>query len=120
MISKEEVKHIAKLARLGLTEKEREKMQKELSSILDYIEKLGDEDKSSSSATERAKASEGGKKGTFFDFAVARVKKVDISVENVMRNDEVRRLKPEVRRKIIEQAPETKAGYLKVKLILNK
>jgi len=103
MISKEEVKHIAKLARLGLTEKEREKMQKELSSILDYIEKLGDEDKSSSSP-----------------FAIARVKEVDISVENVMRNDEVRRLKPEVRRKIIEQAPETKAGYLKVKLILNK
>ena len=103
MISEEEVKHIAKLARLGLTQVELKKMQKELSSILDYIEKLGDEDKSSSSP-----------------FAIARVKEVDISVENVMRNDEVRRLKPEVRRKIIEQAPETKAGYLKVKLILNK
>ncbi len=100
MITRKEVQHIAKLARLGITKKEEEKFAKELSSILDYIEKLGDEDKSSSSP-----------------FAVARVKKVDISVENVMRNDEVRSLKPEVRRKIIEQAPKTKNGYLKVKSI---
>ena len=40
MIKKEEVKHIAKLARLGLTEKEVEKFQEELSSILGYIDKL--------------------------------------------------------------------------------
>jgi aspartyl-tRNA(Asn)/glutamyl-tRNA(Gln) amidotransferase subunit C len=40
MISEEEVKHIAKLARLGLTQVEVKKMQKELSSILDYIKKL--------------------------------------------------------------------------------
>jgi len=44
MISKEEVKHIAKLARLGLTEEEIEKFQKELSAILDYIEKLKEVD----------------------------------------------------------------------------
>lgn len=40
MISKEEVKHIAKLARLELTEKEIEKMQKDLSAILDYFNLL--------------------------------------------------------------------------------
>ena len=40
MISKKEVQHIAKLARLGLTEKEIVKFQQELSSILDYAEKL--------------------------------------------------------------------------------
>lgn len=40
MISKEEVKHIAKLARLGLSDEEIKKFQKELSSILDYVEKL--------------------------------------------------------------------------------
>ncbi|MGA2417882.1 MAG: Asp-tRNA(Asn)/Glu-tRNA(Gln) amidotransferase subunit GatC [Candidatus Staskawiczbacteria bacterium] len=40
MISKEEVQHIAKLARLELTEKEIEKMQKDLSAILDYFELL--------------------------------------------------------------------------------
>ncbi|MEK9135030.1 MAG: Asp-tRNA(Asn)/Glu-tRNA(Gln) amidotransferase subunit GatC [Patescibacteria group bacterium] len=40
MLSAEEVKHIAKLARLGLTEKEVEKYQKDLSDILGYVEKL--------------------------------------------------------------------------------
>ena len=37
MISKEEVEHIAKLARLELTEKEVGKMQKDLSAILNYF-----------------------------------------------------------------------------------
>ena len=40
MLTEEEVKHIAKLARLGLTEKEVEKYQKDLSDILGYVEKL--------------------------------------------------------------------------------
>ncbi len=40
MISKEEVEHIAKLARLELTEKEIEKMQKDLTAILDYFNLL--------------------------------------------------------------------------------
>ena len=40
MISKEEVQHIAKLARLELTETEVEKMQKDLSAILDYFNLL--------------------------------------------------------------------------------
>jgi len=40
MISKEQVKHIADLARISLSEEEVVKFQKELSSILDYVEKL--------------------------------------------------------------------------------
>lgn len=40
MLKKEEVARIAKLARLGLTEEEKEKFQRELSSILEYVEKL--------------------------------------------------------------------------------
>ena len=40
MISKDEVRHIAKLARLELTESETAKMQKDLSSILDYFDLL--------------------------------------------------------------------------------
>ena len=40
MIPKEEVRRIAKLARLELTEKEIEKMQKDLSEILDYFNLL--------------------------------------------------------------------------------
>lgn len=40
MLSKEEVQHIAALARIGLTDKETEKYQKDLSAILDYFQKL--------------------------------------------------------------------------------
>lgn len=40
MISKEEVQHIAGLARIGLDEKEIEKFSKDLSSILDWVEQL--------------------------------------------------------------------------------
>ena len=39
MITKKEVEYIAKLARLGLSEAEKEKYSKELSGILDYMKK---------------------------------------------------------------------------------
>lgn len=44
MITKQEVEHIAKLARIGLTEKEIEKFRRELSAILDYVKKLNELD----------------------------------------------------------------------------
>ena len=40
MLTKEEVKHIADLARIELSEKETEKYQAQLGKILDYMEKL--------------------------------------------------------------------------------
>lgn len=40
MLTKEEIKHLAELARLELTEKETEKYQKQLSEILDYMDIL--------------------------------------------------------------------------------
>jgi aspartyl-tRNA(Asn)/glutamyl-tRNA(Gln) amidotransferase subunit C len=94
VINKEEVKHIAKLARLGLTEKEIEQLQKELSSILDYFEKLKKVDISGIEPTTHS-----------------------ILVENVMRDDERRKSKVESR-KLLDLAPETKESYLKVKSIL--
>ena len=54
MITREEVQHIAKLARLGLTEQEVEKYQKELSAILGYIEKLKEVDVSKVEPTSQA------------------------------------------------------------------
>jgi len=42
MISRKEVRHVAKLARLELTEKETEFFQKDLNSILNYVEALKD------------------------------------------------------------------------------
>lgn len=93
MLSKEEVEHIAKLARLGLSKKEIAKFQKELSSILDYIEKLKEVDVSGVEPTSHS-----------------------VLVENVMRKD--RPARPKAARKLMELAPETKDGYLKVKSIL--
>ena len=130
MILKKEVEHIAKLARLGLTEKEIEKFQRELSKILDYIEKLGDEDESSSSPFAAARVVKKDKSFLHPSLRLGQVKKRTkssspveptshpIKAENVMRNDEVRRLKPEVRRKLVEMAPEKKAGFLKTKSII--
>ena len=102
MITKEEVKHIAKLARLGLNEKEVEKFRKELSKILDYIEKLKEVDISNVEPTSHS-----------------------IQVENVMRSDEFQIANFKLpgnrevgAKKLMELAPETKNGYLKTKPIL--
>jgi len=93
MVTKEEVQHIAKLARLGLDEKEVEKFQKELSSILDYIEKLREADVSGVDPLSHP-----------------------FEVKNVSRKDEVSITADS--QKLLELAPEEKKGYLKVKSIL--
>ena len=95
MITKKEVEHIAKLARLGLTEEEKEKMQKELSSVLGYMEKLKE-----------------------LDISKVEPTSYSIKIENVMREDQSKEKKLETRKKLIEMAPEKKEGYLKTKSIL--
>ncbi len=44
MITPEQVKHIAKLARLGLQDNDVDKFAKQLSSIMEYVEKLNEVD----------------------------------------------------------------------------
>ena len=110
MITKEEVQHIAKLARLGLTEKEIEKFQGELSSILDYIEKLKEVDISKVEPTSHSITRALAKGG---DEASAS----STEVKNVMREDKSQKSKVKSQ-KLLELAPETKDGYLKVKSIL--
>ena len=94
MISKKEVKHIAKLARLGLSEKEMEKMEKELSSILEYFEKLKEVDVSQIEPTFHS-----------------------VPIENVMREDKINEKCKMQSAKLLYLAPDTKDGYLKVKSI---
>jgi aspartyl/glutamyl-tRNA(Asn/Gln) amidotransferase C subunit len=90
MISKEEVQHIAKLARLELTEKEVEKMQKDLSAILDYFDLL-----------KRAPKTKG----------------VDSQTPGVCtRKDEVIS-SHDIAGELIRQAPDKKDDYIKVKNI---
>ena len=91
MISKEEVEHIAKLARLELTGEEVEKMQKDLSAILDYFDLLKKAPK-----------------------AEKTVVKGDLSA---FRKDEVISI-PGLKDEIIEATPDKKDGYIKVKTIL--
>jgi len=91
MISKEEVQHIAKLARLELTETEVTKMQKDLSAILDYFDLL-----------KKAPKPELTKKEG--DLSATRKDDV-VSSYNA-------------RDRIIELAPDKKDDYIKVKTIL--
>ena len=95
MITKKEVQHVAKLARLGLSEKEIEKMQKELSVILEYIDLLKEIDVSKI-------------KPTFHS----------VLIENVMREDEAKRESPQIINKLLDEAPSKEEGYVKVKEIL--
>ena len=96
MILKDEVKHVAKLARLGLNSREIEKMQKELSAILEYIEKLKEVNISKVEPTYHS-----------------------IKVENVVREDKAREDRGERRvRKLLDLTPKIKEDYLKVKSIL--
>jgi len=93
MITKKEVKLVAKLARLGITKKEEEKFSRELSLILNYVEKLKEVDISKTLPTSHS-----------------------IKIENVMREDKSSKSKVQSS-KLLKLAPETKNGYLKVKSI---
>ena len=95
MISKDEIKHIAKLARLELSGKELQKMGKELSLILDYIEKLKEVDISK------------------VDF-----KKSLYKSKGITREDKEISTSLEDRSRIMDLAPEKKDNYLKTKKIL--
>ena len=93
MLTKEEIVKIAQLARIELTEKEVEKFQKELSTVLEYVEELKQVDV------------EGLEE-------VAQV----TGLVNVQREDKV--VDYGNREEILAIAPETKDGYYKVKAIL--
>jgi len=95
MISKAEVKHVAKLARLGLRDREIEEMQKNLTSILDYIKLLEE-----------------------IDISPIRPTFHSITIENVMRQDKVYGEKPEIVEKMIIQAPQREKRHIRVKGIL--
>jgi len=97
MITKQEIQHIAKLARLELSGKEIEKYRKEFSAILDYVGKLGEIEAEISDLTPSPYSME---------------------ITNVMRKDQVNAKHKESNAKLLELIPEMKNGYLKVKSIL--
>lgn len=97
-ISKKDVEHIAKLARLGLSDKEKDKYSKELSEILDYMKKLSRVDTKSIEPTAQV-----------------------TGLENIFRKDEnPLEVDTEKVKKIIGQAPERENNFIKTKKILDK
>ena len=81
MIDREQVLHVAKLARLRLTDEEVERMSGELSSILDHIETIGELDLEGVAPTSHV-----------------------VELENVLRDDEPR---PSLPREVaLEPAPD--------------
>ena len=95
MISKEEIKHIAKLARLDLSEEEITKAQKELSAVLDYFNLLKEAD-------------------------ISGIELVSHSLEkkNILREDKAEEREEEASKKMISQAPDRKEEFIKVRAIL--
>ncbi len=93
-LSKKEVEHIALLARLGLTEAEKEKFAKQLSSILDYVEQLKEVETEGIEPTAQV-----------------------TGLENVMRPDVIEKCPKEIMKKLIELAPESEDNLVKTKSV---
>lgn len=94
------IKHIASLARIKLTEKEEEKMKDELASVLKYIDKLNEVN---TEGVEPLYQTTG--------------------LVNSAREDEYRKdfeLNEDLYSKLIGQAPEKEKGFVKVKSVLNR
>ena len=89
----EEVKHIALLARLGLSETELEKFREQLSNILENFEILQQVDTSAVPPTAQA-----------------------ITMENVLRDDETMPSLPV--EEVLANAPSQEEGHFKVRAVL--
>ena len=89
MIDRDQVLHVARLARLRLDDAEVERMAGELSTILDHIEKIGELDLEDVEPTSHV-----------------------IQLENVLREDKPRPSWP--RERILEGAPDVAEGGFRV------
>jgi aspartyl-tRNA(Asn)/glutamyl-tRNA(Gln) amidotransferase subunit C len=92
-LSLEQVEHVADLARLALTEEEKELFCEQLSSILEYAERLQELDTGAIPPTASV-----------------------LPLENVMRDDEVRPSLP--RGEAMQNAPAQSDGYFQVPVVL--
>jgi len=92
-ITKQEVQHVAKLARLELSEQEQEKLTDQLSGILTYVEKLNELDTKGVEPTAHV-----------------------LNINNVMRDDVIAESLSQER--ALANAPEKAAGHYKVPRII--
>lgn len=97
-ITRKDVEHIARLARIRLGEAEEAKFEKELSGILEFVAKLNEVD------TSQVEPLTGGTELT-----------------SVMRDDEARNQESGVQnRELVEAAPKHEGGYVEVKAVFNR
>jgi aspartyl-tRNA(Asn)/glutamyl-tRNA(Gln) amidotransferase subunit C len=89
VLSRDQVLHVARLARLELTDEEVERFGSELSKVLDHIEKIGELDLEDVEPTSHV-----------------------VEIENVLRADEPRPSLP--REKALESAPDAALGGFRV------
>jgi aspartyl-tRNA(Asn)/glutamyl-tRNA(Gln) amidotransferase subunit C len=89
MIDREQVLHVARLARLHVAEDEIDRMSRELSSVLDHIEKVSELDLDGVEPTSHV-----------------------VKLENVLRPDEPRPSWP--RERVLEPAPDVAQGGFRV------
>lgn len=92
-LSLEEVNHVAGLARLGLTDEERERLREQLSAILSHISALNQLETEAIPPTAQV-----------------------VALTNVMREDEVRPSLP--RQAVLANAPRQRDGFFEVHAIL--
>ncbi|MDD3437743.1 MAG: Asp-tRNA(Asn)/Glu-tRNA(Gln) amidotransferase subunit GatC [Candidatus Gastranaerophilales bacterium] len=89
MIDIKDVEHVAKLARLALSEEEKQKFVKQLNSILEYMNELNEVDTSNVAPMEHS-----------------------IKITNVMREDTV--VVDFSREELLNNAPEEEDGFFRV------
>lgn len=92
-LTREEVVHIAELAKLGLAEKEIEHFREQLSDILEYADKIQELDTEAIPPTASV-----------------------LKLQNVMRSDEVR--PSMLREDVLANAPSAEQGQFKVQAVL--
>jgi len=100
MLSNKEVEHIAELARIKLSEKEKDKFKKELSSILDFVKKLNELDAENVEPLYQV-----------------------TGIVNALRPDKYRKnfeMNEDLNEKLIGQAPHSQNRFIKVKSVLRK
>jgi len=94
-LSKKDVEHIAKLARLDLSEEEKSKYSSQLTKILDYIDQLQEVDVTGIEPTAQV-----------------------TGLENVMREDTVEEWPKDEVESALAQAPSKEGKFIKVKRVL--
>jgi len=94
MLTREEIQYIAKLARIDVTKDQEEKLVKELSSILGYVEKLNEVDTTDIEPTAQV-----------------------TGLENVFREDLAVVSSPEISERLIEATPGKEGHFVKVRSV---